>query len=134
MKTTLPRILAAAIALAVVSTASAADTKAKARDSRLVPDARVLKLGDAAPDFKLLGIDGKTYTLADFPAGKSPLLMVVFLSNHCPYSHAAETRLIPLVKEFAPKGLGVVAINPNSPEGIRIDDTTWAKVVSWLWP
>ncbi len=95
--------------------------------SGLPADARQLKLGDAAPDFKLLGIDGKTYTLADFPAGQSPLLMVIFLSNHCPYSHAAETRLLPFVREYQSKGLAVVAINPNSPEGIRLDELGYSK-------
>lgn len=91
----------------------------------LPPDARVLKLGDAAPDFNLLGIDGTTRTLADFKAAK--LLMVVFLSNHCPYSHASETRLIPLAKEFKPQGLEVVAINPNSPDSVRIDELGYSK-------
>jgi peroxiredoxin len=91
----------------------------------LPPDARKLELGDAAPDFKLLGIDGRHHTLADYKSSK--LLMVVFLSNHCPYSHAAETRLIPLAKEFKSKGLDVVAINPNSPDGIRIDELGYSK-------
>ena len=44
-----------------------------------------------APDFSLKGVDGKMYSLADFKDAR--LLMVIFLSNHCPYSHAAETRL-----------------------------------------
>ena len=91
----------------------------------LPPDAKKLALGDSAPDFKLLGIDGKTHTLADYTSAK--LLMVVFLSNHCPYSHAAETRLIPLAKEFKGKGLEVVSINPNSPDGIRIDELGYSK-------
>jgi peroxiredoxin len=91
----------------------------------LPPDARTLKLGDAAPDFRLLGIDGRQHTLANYASAK--LLMVVFLSNHCPYSHAAETRLIPLAKEFKSKGLDVVAINPNSPDGIRIDELGYSK-------
>ena len=93
----------------------------------LPADAKKLNLGDAAPDFSLLGIDGKTYTLADFPAQTAPVLMVVFLSNHCPYSHAAETRLIPLVREFAGRGLAVVAINPNSPDGVRLDELGYSK-------
>jgi peroxiredoxin len=93
--------------------------------SEMPADARRLALGDAAPDFKLLGIDGKMTTLADFKA--APLLMVVFLSNHCPYSHAAETRLLPLAREFAGKGLAVVAINPNSPEGVDISELGYSK-------
>lgn len=91
----------------------------------LPPDARRLQLGDAAPDFRLLGIDGRHHTLADYRAAK--LLMVVFLSNHCPYSHASETRLIPLAKEFKAQGLEVVAINPNSPDGVRIDELGYSK-------
>ena len=91
----------------------------------LPPGFHKLQLGDKAPDFKLPGIDGRTYTLADFAS--APVLMVVFLSNHCPYSHAAETRLIPLAKEYAAKGLAVVAINPNSPEGLRLDELGWSK-------
>jgi peroxiredoxin len=91
----------------------------------LPPDAKTLQLGDRAPDFRLLGIDGRQHTLADYKSAK--LLMVVFLSNHCPYSHAAETRLIPLAKEFKSKGLEVVAINPNSPDGIRIDELGYSK-------
>jgi peroxiredoxin len=97
----------------------------KAATDGLPPDATRLQLGDAAPDFRLLGIDGRQHSLADYKSAK--LLMVVFLSNHCPYSHAAETRLIPLAKEFKPKGVAVVAINPNSPDGIRIDELGYSK-------
>jgi peroxiredoxin len=117
MKSLLRLILAAALLGGLVVSASAAE--------KLPPDIKKLKLGDGAPDFKLPGIDGRTYTLADFK--EAPVLMVVFLSNHCPYSHAAETRLLPLAREFAGKGLAVVAINPNSPEGIRIDELGYSK-------
>jgi peroxiredoxin len=84
-----------------------------------------LKLGDSAPAFSLPGVDGKTYSLADFKHASA--LMVVFLSNHCPYSHAAETRLFPLAREFASQGLAVVAINPNSPAGIAISELGYSK-------
>jgi peroxiredoxin len=84
-----------------------------------------LNLGDPAPDFSLLGIDGKTYTLADF--SHDPFLIVIFLSNHCPVSHAAETRFIPFVAGLRGKGVGVVAINPNSMEGLRIDELGYSK-------
>lgn len=124
--------IAALLAAALAAGAAGADGKKKGAGkgevaSGLPPDARVLELGAPAPDFSLLGIDGRTYTLADFPASRARLLVVVFLSNHCPYSHAAETRLIPLAREFEPKGVAVVAINPNSPEGIRIDELGYSK-------
>ena len=88
----------------------------------LPADAKKLNLGDAAPDFRRLGIDGKTDPLADFPAQPAPVLMGVFRSNPCPYPQAAETRLIPLVREFAGQGLAVVALNPNRPAGVRLGE------------
>lgn len=138
MKSPLHVLLAAAVLGAFVLSASAQQPKKKGGakggtgtkgeiTGGLPADARKLSLGDAAPDFTLPGIDGKTYTLADFPAPSAPVLMVVFLSNHCPYSHAAEQRLLPLAREFAGKGLAVVAINPNSPDGIRIDELGYSK-------
>ena len=127
------RLLLAALAC---SCALAISAQQKARrnpdgtvnlESEMPADAKRLALGDAAPDFRLKGVDGKFYSLADFPARTAPVLMVVFLSNHCPYSHAAETRLIPLAKEFAPQGLAVVAINPNSPEGVAVTELGYSK-------
>jgi peroxiredoxin len=93
-------------------------------EAQLPADATRMKIGDKAPDFRLLGIDGKHYTLADF---KGRFLMVVFLSNHCPVSHAAETRLLPMVREFKSKGLDVVAINPNSNQGLGIHELGYTK-------
>jgi peroxiredoxin len=94
-------------------------------ESELPPDAHHLKIGDAAPDFSLKGVDGKTYTLADFT--NSPVLMVIFLSDHCPYSHAIETRLLPLVAEMKSRGFGVVAIMPNNPESMSIGELGYTK-------
>jgi peroxiredoxin len=131
MKAKLPRsgllaLAVCALALpALAQNAKKAGGKGKDPSSSLPPDSKLLRLGDAAPDFRLMGIDDKQHTLAEFKAAK--LLMVVFLSNHCPYSHAAETRLIPLAKEFKGKGLEVVAINPNSPDGIRLDELGYSK-------
>ena len=126
------RILFAALLCGLAVSISAQKAKRNADgtvnlESEMPADAKRLALGDAAPDFHLKGVDGKMYSLADFPASKAPVLMVVFLSNHCPYSHAAETRLIPLAKEFAAKGLAVVAINPNSPEGVAVTELGYSK-------
>src|SRR5258708_36434645 len=89
-------------------------------ESEMPADAHHLKIGDAAPYFSLKGVDGKTHTLADFK--DAPLLMVAFLSNHCPYSHAAETRLLPIAADFKSRGLAVIAINPNSPDAISVGE------------
>jgi peroxiredoxin len=94
-------------------------------EALLPADARQLKIGDAAPEFSLKGIDDRTYTLADF--ADAPVLMVAFLSNHCPYSHAAETRLIPFVTEMKARGLATVAINPNSPDAVGVHELGYSK-------
>lgn len=132
MKLQLPTVVAALLAVAVALPAVAQQPKKKGASGvrgevagGLPPDAQKLNLGDPAPDFRLLGIDGRHHTLGDYRAAK--LLMVVFLSNHCPYSHAAETRLIPLAREFKAQGLDVVAINPNSPDGLRVDELGYSK-------
>lgn len=88
-------------------------------------DAHHLKIGDPAPDFSLTGVDGKVYSLADFKDAK--VLMVVFLSNHCPYSHVAEMRLIPAVNALKGQGLAVVAINPNNPEALDVTELGFSK-------
>ena len=130
MQRFISRILAAN--LLVFSLAAAQDSpkhggrsKSGLDASSLPADAHELKIGDAAPDFSLKGVDGKTYSLADFKSAQ--LLMVIFLSNHCPYSHAAETRLLPLVAEMKGRGLAVVAINPNHPDAVRIDELGYSK-------
>ena len=70
-----------------------------------------LELGSAAPDFKLPGTDGRTYSLADFQ--KAKLLIVVFACNHCPYVVGSEARMKKLVADYAPRGVQMVAINAN---------------------
>jgi thiol-disulfide isomerase/thioredoxin len=133
MKPLFRLFVAAALTASSISTASAQQKVKRNADgsvnleSEMPADAHKLALGDAAPDFHLKGVDGKFYSLADFPASTAPVLMVVFLSNHCPYSHAAETRLLPLAREFAGKGLAVVAINPNSPEGVAVTELGYSK-------
>ena len=68
-------------------------------------------LGSACPDFRLLAVDGKTYTREDF--GAAPVLVVMFICNHCPYVQAVEDRLIALGRAYAGKGVQLVAICSN---------------------
>jgi peroxiredoxin len=89
------------------------------------PQPKALEIGDAAPDFSLPGVDGKTWTLADFASSK--LLVVAFMSNHCPTAQAYEERLKKLVADYKPKGVGVVAIQPNSPKGLRLDELGYTE-------
>ncbi|MEK6934734.1 MAG: thioredoxin family protein [Nanoarchaeota archaeon] len=73
-----------------------------------------LKKGDKAPDFKLLGIDDKKYSLNDFKDAKA--LMIIFMCNHCPYVKAKTDVMNKLYEKFHDKGLVMVGINANDPE------------------
>ena len=88
-------------------------------------DVTPIKPGTPAPDFNLPGIDGKQHTLADYK--KAEVLMVIFLSNHCPASHACEPRLLKLLADYKSKGFDVVAINPNNPISVRPDELGYSK-------
>lgn len=84
------------------------------------PRVETLAIGAAAPDFNLQGTDDKFYSLADFAS--SELLMIVFTCNHCPTAQAYEDRLIDLTNEYGPKGVAVVAVSPNDPSAVRLDE------------
>jgi peroxiredoxin len=80
----------------------------------------ILALGSPAPDFALPGVDGQTHKLSDYAA--SPVLVVVFTCNHCPIAQMYEQRIQQLANDYKNKGVAVVAIQPNDPEAIRIDE------------
>ena len=84
------------------------------------PDVTPLAIGSPAPDFKLPGVDGKTYTLADF--AQSKVLFIVFTCNHCPTAQAYEGRIARLCSDYREKGVAVVAISPNNPRAVRLDE------------
>jgi len=80
----------------------------------------ILALGSHAPNFELPGVDGKTHTLADYDA--SPVLVVVFTCNHCPIAQMYEQRIGQLTADYKDRGVAIVAIEPNDPSAIRIDE------------
>src|SRR5689334_23260625 len=81
---------------------------------------KTLDIGATAPDFKLPGVDGKTYTLADFADAK--LLVIVFTCNHCPTAQAYEKRIKAIDADYKDKGVRLLAISPNDPKAIRLDE------------
>ena len=70
-------------------------------------------VGDKAEDFSLENSDSSFVSLSDYKGVKG--LLVIFTCNHCPYAQIYEQRIIDLHKKYAPLGVPVVAINPNSP-------------------
>lgn len=77
-----------------------------------------LAIGAPAPDFRLPGEDGIWYSLDDFD---KKVLVVAFLSNHCPYSQVYEERLIEFYNIYQNKDVDLVAISPNSPLAVPDD-------------
>ena len=83
-------------------------------------DYKTLEIGASAPGFKLPGVDGRTYTLASFKS--ATILVIIFTCNHCPTAQAYEDRIIQLTKDYRNKGVAVVAISPNDPTAVRLDE------------
>lgn len=79
-----------------------------------------LEIGEAAPDFKLPGVDDKEYTLASFKDAK--LLCVIFTCNHCPTAQAYEERIAKLHSDYKDQGVALVAISPNDAQAVRLDE------------
>jgi thiol-disulfide isomerase/thioredoxin len=48
--------------------------------------------------------------------------VVVFMCNHCPIAQMYEERVQALTDDYRDKGVAVVAIEPNDPKAIRIDE------------
>jgi peroxiredoxin len=84
------------------------------------PELKTLAIGSPAPEFRLPGVDGKTYSLSDFAQAK--VLFIVFTCNHCPTAQAYEGRIARLQADYKDKGLAVVAISPNDPAAVRLDE------------
>lgn len=79
-----------------------------------------LEIGSEAPDFNLLGIDGKFCSLKDF--SEANVLVIIFSCNHCPTAQAYEERIISLAKDYKSKGVRVVMISPNSPKAVSLSE------------
>ncbi|MEJ7645248.1 MAG: redoxin family protein [Chryseolinea sp.] len=96
------------------------------RLSFAMDDPSPLPIGSPAPDFSLPATDGKTYSLKDFASHK--ILVIVFTCNHCPTAQAYEDRIKQLVTDYGPNGVGVVAISPNDPLSVRLDELGYTDV------
>jgi peroxiredoxin len=106
-------LLSAVFALIAVPTSTAEEIK-------------TLSIGAKAPDFALPGVDGKIHKLADYDQAK--VLVIVFTCNHCPTAQTYEGRIKKLASDFKDKGVALVAISPNDPEAVRLDELGYTDV------
>lgn len=74
-----------------------------------------IDVGKTAPDFNLPGVDGRKWALAEFKDKR--LVVIVFSCNHCPYVVGSEDRMIALQRDYAARGVQLVAINSNETDG-----------------
>ncbi len=81
---------------------------------------KTLAIGEKAPDFSLPGVDGKTYSLKDFAASK--VLVVAFMCDHCPVASMYENRLKKITADYRGRGVAVIAIQPNNPNSIELEE------------
>src|SRR5262245_48001543 len=71
-----------------------------------------IELGQRAPDFKLPAHDGESHALA----GEAPATVVYWTCNHCPYALAWHDRMHDVARDYADRGVRVLAINSNNAE------------------
>ncbi len=94
--------------------------------SAVAKDVKTLEINTPAPELNLPGVDDKTYRLADFADAK--VLIVIFTCNHCPTAQAYEQRIIQLHADYRKKGVILVAISPNDPQAVRLDELGYADI------
>ena len=109
-----------------------AQGQAPARGRGIQPNLEhpILQIGSPAPDFALPGVDGKTHKLSDYASAK--ILAVVFECNHCPVSQLYESRIEKLYRDYKNRGVAFVAINPNNPKSIRLNELGYTDVTDSL--
>jgi len=97
-----------------------------ALSSATAKEVQTLELNAPAPELNLPGVDDKTYRLADFADAK--VLVVIFTCNHCPTAQAYEGRIIQLHADYRDKGVALVAISPNDPLALRLDELGYSDM------
>ena len=90
------------------------------RAAMVATPSAMLPLGTAAPDFELPDPFGALQTLDDV-AGESPVLVVAFLSNHCPYVKHIGREIGLVTQRLIARGVAVVGIMSNDVDAYPAD-------------
>src|SRR5256712_192746 len=85
-----------------------------------------LPIGAQAPDFCLSGIDDNVHCLKDYASSK--VLVLICTCNHCPTAQLYETRIKHLVSDYQGRSVALVAIEPNTPNAVRLDELGYTDV------
>ncbi len=89
-------------------------------------EVQTLEIGASAPNFRLPGADGRFYELADFD--DSEVLTIIFTCNHCPTAQAYEERIKAVAEDYKDRSVAVVAISPNSPLGLLLEELGYSDM------
>ena len=85
------------------------------------PDRATLAIGATGPAFEgLQGTDGAWYGFSSF--ADRDVLVLIFSSNRCPTAKAYGERMNALQRNYAPRGVQLVAINSNDPHLYPTED------------
>lgn len=105
---------------AVVSALNEAGFHATLEQRRKSKFNRVVAVGDRAPDWRdLVGTDDRHHALEDYRDAK--VVVVVFISNHCPVATDYEDRLVQFASDYKDKGVQLVAINVSRLPSDRLE-------------
>jgi peroxiredoxin len=85
-----------------------------------------MPIGAAAPQFDLPGVDGKNHKLGDYANAK--VLAIVMEADHSPASQLYEARIGKLYEDYKGKGVALVAISPDDPNAVPIDQLSYTDV------
>ncbi len=87
---------------------------------------KTMEIGEKAFDFNLPDISGNYFKLSDF--NNSNVLVIIFTCNHCPTAQAYEDRIIQFVNDYMTKSVAVVAIMPNSPYALLLEECSYSDL------
>jgi len=115
-------------------TSNISEIKNEASDSGFVAKPQVieeqfvstLSINATAPDFRLPGVDGHYYSLADFD--DADVLVIIFTCNHCPTAQAYEDRIIELVEDYKETNVRIIAISPNSVKALLLEEMGYSDL------
>ena len=96
------------------------------RKGRTASDTLSLSVGGLITDFSLRNVDNTDISLSQFKEAKG--FIIVFTCNHCPTAQAYEERIKMLTADYKDKSVQVVAISPNDPLSVRLDELGYSDL------
>jgi peroxiredoxin len=75
-----------------------------------------MRPGDSLPELTLPDTEGRDHNLRG-----DDVTAVVFTCNHCPYALAWHDRIVDVARDYADRGVRVLAVNPNDADRYPAD-------------